>query len=64
LLKDMPHLDLKQANARVSIAASREKFKTNGQAREHRRIEPNSFQAWRLAQRDRDLDREDDDEGT
>lgn len=59
LAKDLnidPHL----ARARVSWASRKEKFVTNGETRAKKRIEPNSFDAWRLRARDRDLDAEDE----
>jgi len=58
LAKDLPWLDLKKARSRVSIAAGRGEFDTNGETRKQRRIEPRSFDSWRLKQRDRDLDAE------
>jgi len=60
LEKDLPWLDLKKARSRVSVAAGRGEFQTNGESRKQRRIEPHSFDSWRLKQRDRDLDSEDD----
>lgn len=60
LMKDRPHVELKQAMARISKAANAGKFTTNGQKRDARRVERTSFDAWRLQQRDRDLDAEDD----
>jgi hypothetical protein len=62
LIKDLPGLALEQARARVSVSASRGSFRTNGQLREKRRIDRDSFATWRLAQRDKDLDAEDADE--
>ena len=58
LVNDLPYLDLKKSAARISKAASSGKFKTNGKTRDARRIERVSFDAWRLEQRDRDLDAE------
>lgn len=55
LLDDVSGIDLEQARARVSRAASDGKFRTNGQARAARRIERSSFDAWRMQQRERDL---------
>ena len=59
LMRDLPHLTLKRAQARVSKAANTGHFATNGRCGQDRRIERSSFDAWRLAQRDRDLDEED-----
>jgi len=59
LRRDIPGLILDNAKARVSGAATDGKFRTNGKNREKRRIDPVSFDSWRLKQRDRDLDRED-----
>jgi DNA-binding response OmpR family regulator len=59
LIRDVPNLDLAKARSRISTAAGRKEFTFTG-ARKDRRIEPNSFAAWRLKQRDRDLDGEDD----
>lgn len=59
LVNDLPFLDLKRAMARVSKAAEFSKFVTNGKQRAARRVERISFDAWRLQQRDRDLDAED-----
>jgi hypothetical protein len=58
LLKDLPFLngDLKKARARVSRAASDDKFKTNGGKGRARLIDTGSFARWRLKQRDADLD--------
>ena len=61
LVNDLPYLDVKKAAARISKAANTGKFMTNGKAREERRIERISFDAWRLEQRDRALDAEEDD---
>ena len=63
LLKDVPSLDLAKARSRISTAAGRKEFTFNG-TRKDRRIEPVSFDAWRLKQRDRDLDSEDDEDET
>jgi hypothetical protein len=60
LVKDFAHLTLQLARARVSSAASRGQFRTNGERGAARRIERVSFDAWRLRVRDADLDREDD----
>ena len=58
LVNDLPFLDAKKAMARVSKAAESCKFVTNGKQRAARRVERISFDAWRLQQRDRDLDAE------
>lgn len=58
--KDLPHLTMSKARARVSAGASRLKFVTNKQSGREMRIEPTSFAAYRLALRDHDLDAEDD----
>lgn len=55
LLADVSGIDKKQAAARVSFAAGRNKFHTNGKNGPARRIERTSFDAWRLQQRERDL---------
>jgi len=56
LMQDLPYVDLDLARARVSRAANDGKFVTNGKRRDARRIERTSFDAWRLEQRDRELD--------
>ena len=61
LAHDLPSLDLRKARSRISTAAGRKEFKFAG-ARKNRRIAPNSFAAWRLKQRDRDLDQEDEED--
>jgi len=61
LIRDVPSLDLPKARSRISIAAGRNEFTLDGERKE-RRIEPVSFDAWRLKQRDRDLDEEDDEQ--
>jgi len=53
-------LDLGRARARVSAAANRSEFRTNGKERNARRIDPNSFSRWLLKQRERDLAKADD----
>lgn len=58
---DFPYLSAAKAKARVSAAAGRGSFKTNGRERHERRINAESFDSWRLTQRQRDLDAEDDD---
>jgi len=59
LVHDLPGLTIKKARSRISTAASRGEFKTTG-SRRSQRVEPVSFAAWRLKQRDKDLDAEDD----
>ncbi len=61
LMRDLPALNLEAARARVSVGGNRGAFRTNNLKRDQRRIEATSFSAWRLAQRDRDLDAEDED---
>ena len=56
----MSNLDLAKARSRISTAAGRKEFKFIG-ARKDRRIDPVSFGAWRLKQRERDLNEEDRD---
>lgn len=58
LMHDFPGLSLEKAKARVSANASRKQFKTNGKKHHDRRIDSDSFAAWRLRQRDKDLDSE------
>ena len=55
--------NLAKARSRVSTAAGKGEFEFVG-VRRSRRIEPKSFDSWRLKQRDRDLDRRDEDELT
>jgi predicted NBD/HSP70 family sugar kinase len=55
---DFPHVDLRPARAKVSEAAGRGAFATNGLKGQDRRCEPVSVDAWRLRQRDRDMQRE------
>jgi len=61
LLRDLPILDLGKARSRISMAASRDEFRSEGSRRD-RRIDPDSFASWRLKQRDRDLDAEEEEE--
>lgn len=58
LLQDISGIDLSQAKARVSKAASNGRFKTNGKTGANRRIDKHSFSTWRLEQREKDLDAE------
>ena len=60
LMTDLPGLELEHAKARVSKAASVRKFTTNSRKGVARRIDRASFSAWRLEQRDRDLDAADE----
>jgi hypothetical protein len=62
--EDFPAITRENANARVSLGANRGQFRTNGQKGVARRIEPVSFNAWRLAKRDKDLDAADRDDLT
>lgn len=48
-----------EVKGKVSINATRKKFRTNGKKGTDRRIELHSFNSWRLAQRDKDLNAED-----
>lgn len=56
LLNDVSDLSLGTAKTRVTRAADREKFRTNGKGGPERRIDPDSFSTWRLEQREKDLD--------
>ncbi len=60
LMRDLPGLKLETARARVSVAASRQAFQSNKQKGARRLIDADSFSAWRLQQRDKDLDAEDE----
>jgi len=55
LAKDF-NMTAEEVKAKVSINATRKKFRTNGKKGPERRIELHSFNTWRLAQRDKDLD--------
>lgn len=59
-LGDVDGLTLTAARARVTRAANAGEFADNGKSGVHRRIEPQSFAAWRLKQRERALDEVDD----
>ena len=48
-------LTLEKARARVSAAAGRDEFQTNGKERTDRRIDRDTFSTWLLKQRERDL---------
>ncbi|HNO77174.1 MAG TPA: hypothetical protein PKN33_03855 [Phycisphaerae bacterium] len=48
-------IDIKKAKARVSDAANRGKFRTNGEKGTKRRIQCDSFNTWLNEQRDRDI---------
>lgn len=56
LLNDVDGLNVENARARVSFAASKNKFRTNGKKGNARRVDRDSFSTWRLKQRERDLD--------
>lgn len=56
LLNDVDGLDLEKAKARVSWAAGENKFRTNGKKGPSRRIDRDSFSTWRIKQRERNLD--------
>lgn len=60
LLDVVSGLDISRAKARVSKAASSQKFQTNGKKGEARRIDRDSFSTWLLDQRSRDLDAADE----
>lgn len=55
LVEVVSGLTLNQAKARVSKAATADKFKTNGQSRTLRRIDRDSFSSWLFEQRRKDL---------
>lgn len=55
LLADVSGIDLGKAKARVSKAASENRFRTNSRRGHDRRIDRDSFSTWRLEQRERDL---------
>jgi len=55
LLDDIYGIDLKKARSRVSAAADRNKFKTNGKKGPARRIDRVSFDSWRLKQYKQDI---------
>jgi hypothetical protein len=55
LMDVVSDLDLKKARARISVAAGRDEFQTNGKERTDRRIDRDSFSTWLLKQRERDL---------
>jgi len=59
-LEDIDGITLGQATAKISRACDARKILAVGHGRE-RRIDPVSFGAWRLAQRERELDRADED---
>jgi len=62
LLKDVSGIDMKKAMSRVSFAGTEGKFRTNEKKGPARRIERVSFDAWRLEQRERDLDKDNDED--
>ncbi len=59
LQKYVDNLSLKKAKARVSAAAGRKEFTTNGKVRLERRIERNSFSTWLLKQNEKNLAKDD-----
>jgi hypothetical protein len=58
VMADFPHLDIAPAKVRVTRAANAGQVATNSRTGRHRRLERQSLDAWRLAERDRDLARE------
>lgn len=56
LLGVVSGIDLQKSKARVSDAASRNKFRTNGEKGNRRRIDRDSFSTWLNEQHQRDLD--------
>lgn len=56
LLEEVSGISLKKARARVSRAAGKHRFRTNGKRGLKRRIDLDSFNTWRLEQRDMQLD--------
>lgn len=59
LVDDLSFPTIKEARARVSRAAGLKKFRTNGKKRLERRIHRESFNGWRLDQRNKELAKED-----
>lgn len=59
LMDSVDGLDLRKARARVSWAARKGKFRTNGKTRTALRIDRDSFSTWLNEQRERDLARAD-----
>jgi len=55
LLQDVSGITLPQAKARVTKAANEGMIRTNGKTDHARRIDPISYDAWRLEQRNREL---------
>jgi hypothetical protein len=60
LLAKDPRISAAKTKGLVSINANRRKFRTNGKKGRDRRIDLDSFNTWRITQRDRDLDAEHD----
>lgn len=60
-MADIDGISLNYARAKVSRACSQGKFRNNGLYRHSRRIDPDSFRVWRLAEREKHLDRLDAD---
>lgn len=58
VMHDFPHLTLESATSRVSYAARTGRIASTGSGKA-RRLVADSFDAWRLAQRDKDLASED-----
>jgi hypothetical protein len=58
---DFPHLDLEAMKVRITRAGNTGDIVTNGKTGRARRIERQSLDAWRLQQRNRDLDKENGD---
>lgn len=61
LVKELSHFDVEvqfdRAKARVSKAADSDRLKTNGKKRQARKIDRDSFSAWCLEQRGKELDK-------
>lgn len=55
LLADVSGIGLPQAKARVTKAANKGNIRTNGKTHHARRIDPVSYDAWRLEQRNKEL---------
>jgi len=59
LITVVDNLDTKRANSRVSAAATRGKFKTNGKKGPDRKIDLDSFNTWLLKQQEINLSKSD-----